>query len=140
MANFRICRRCGNLAELICDGGVPMSCCGQEMEALRPNTTEASGEKHLPVVSAQDSQVRVNVGSASHPMTPEHLIEWVYLQTRRGAQRKRLTPTDPPEVSFRLEDDQAEAVYAYCNLTGFGRRSCDRPFHIFTVAGHGHSP
>ena len=28
MANFRICRRCGNLAELICDGGVPMSCCG----------------------------------------------------------------------------------------------------------------
>ena len=72
MANFRICRRCGNLAELICDGGVPMSCCGQEMEALRPNTTEASGEKHLPVVSAQDNRVRVNVGSASHPMTPEH--------------------------------------------------------------------
>ena len=118
MANFRICRRCGNLAELICDGGVPMSCCGQEMEALRPNTTEASGEKHLPVVSAQDNRVRVNVGSASHPMTPEHLIEWVYLQTRRGAQRKRLAPTVPPEVSFRLEDDQAEAVYAYCNLHG----------------------
>ena len=118
MANFRICRRCGNLAELICDGGVPMSCSGQEMEPLRANTTEASGEKHLPVVSAQDGQVRVNVGSASHPMTPEHLIQWVYLQTKRGAQRKQLQPTDPPEVAFRLEDDQAVAAYAYCNLHG----------------------
>ena len=42
------------------------------------------GEKHLPVVSAQDGQVRVNVGSASHPMTPEHLIQWVYLELLYG--------------------------------------------------------
>lgn len=117
MANFLICRHCGSLAELIC-GDAPMSCCGQKMEPLRPNTTEASGEKHLPVVSAQDGRVRVNVGSTGHPMTQEHLIEWVYLQTRRGAQRKQLKPTDPPEEAFRLEDDEAVAAYAYCNLHG----------------------
>lgn len=118
MANFCICRRCGALAELISGKSVPMSCCGQEMEPLLPNTTEASGEKHLPVASVQGDQVRVNVGSDSHPMTPEHLIQWVYLQTRRGAQRKQLQPTDPPEVAFRLENDEPVAVYAYCNLHG----------------------
>lgn len=118
MAKFQICRRCGSLIELICDGGAPLSCCGQQMEPLRPNTTEAAGEKHLPVASVQDGLVRVSVGSVGHPMTPEHLIQWVYLQTRRGAQRKQLQPTDPPEVSFRLEDDEAQAVYSYCNLHG----------------------
>ena len=38
---FYICRHCGNLIGLIHDAGVPMMCCGQKMEALVPNTTEA---------------------------------------------------------------------------------------------------
>lgn len=49
---FYICRHCGNLIGLIHDAGVPMMCCGQKMEALVPNTTEAAGEKHLPYVHA----------------------------------------------------------------------------------------
>lgn len=118
MAKFQTCRRCGNLIELICDGGAPLSCCGQPMEPLLPNTAEAAGEKHLPVASVEGSLVRVNVGSVGHPMTSEHLIQWVYLQTRHGAQRKQLQPGQPPEVAFRLEDDQAQAVYSYCNLHG----------------------
>lgn len=40
---FYICRHCGNLIGLIHDAGVPMMCCGQKMEALVPNTTEAAG-------------------------------------------------------------------------------------------------
>ena len=47
---FYICRHCGNLIGLIHDAGVPMMCCGQKMEALVPNTTEAAREKHLPYV------------------------------------------------------------------------------------------
>ena len=46
---FYICRRCGNLVGMVHDSGVPMICCGEKMEALVPNTVEASGEKHLPV-------------------------------------------------------------------------------------------
>ena len=46
-AKFYICRHCGNLVGVIHDSGVPMMCCGQKMEALVPNTVEASGEKHL---------------------------------------------------------------------------------------------
>lgn len=48
-AKFYICRHCGNLAVKIQDSGVPMVCCGEKMEALKPNTVEASGEKHLPL-------------------------------------------------------------------------------------------
>lgn len=78
---FYICRHCGNLIGMINDSGVPVVCCGQKMEALVPNPVEASGEKHLPVVTVEDGAINVNVGSADHSMLPEHYIEWVYLQT-----------------------------------------------------------
>ena len=51
-------------------------------------------------------------------MIPEHFIEWVYVQTENGGQRKALKPGDAPNVSFCLGDDKAVAVYAYCNLHG----------------------
>ena len=74
-AKFYICRHCGNLVGMINASGVPMICCGQKMEALIPNTVDASGEKHLPVVTVDGSTVKVNVGSVDHPMAPEHFIE-----------------------------------------------------------------
>ena len=98
---------------MIHDSGVPMMCCGQKMEALEPNTVEASGEKHLPVVAVEDGAINVNVGAVNHPMAPEHFIEWVYVQTENGGQRKALKPGDAPNVSFCLGDDKAVAVYAY---------------------------
>lgn len=115
---FFICRHCGNLINTIHDSGVPVVCCGQKMEELIPNTVEASGEKHLPVVSIQDGVVHVSVGSVAHPMIPEHYIEWIYLQTENGGYRKVLNPGDAPEVKFWLGDDNPVAVYAYCNLHG----------------------
>ena len=115
---FYICRRCGNLVGMVHDSGVPMICCGEKMEALVPNTVEASGEKHLPVAVMDGNVLRVHVGSVDHPMLPEHFIEWVYVQTDQGGQRKALKSGDAPEVSFCLGDDKAAAVYAYCNLHG----------------------
>ena len=115
---FYVCRHCGNLVGMIHDAGVPLVCCGEKMQALEPNTVEASGEKHVPVVSVEDGVVCVRVGSVDHPMLPEHSIQWIYLQTEKGGQRKSLAPGDAPAASFRLEDDKAVAVYAYCNLHG----------------------
>ena len=117
-AKFYICRRCGNLVEMIHDVGVPVFCCGQKMEPLVPNTVDASGEKHLPVVTVADGVVTVNVGSADHPMLPEHFIEWVYVKTENGGPRKALKPGDAPHVSFCIGSDKPVAVYAYCNLHG----------------------
>lgn len=115
---FYICRHCGNLIGIIHDVGVPIYCCGEKMEGLAPNTVEASGEKHVPVVTVQGNEVSVSVGSTAHPMTPEHSIEWVYLQTDKGGQRKALRNDEAPEVKFALKDEHPVAVYAYCNLHG----------------------
>ena len=115
---FRICRHCGNLMGMINDSGVPVVCCGEPTEELVPNTSEGSGEKHIPVVKREEGKVVVNVGSVDHPMLPEHRIEWIYLHTDRGGQRKTLLPSEKPCVTFHIGDEKPLAVYAYCNLHG----------------------
>ena len=115
---FYICEKCGNIVGLVHDGGVPMMCCGQKMKKLEAGVVEASHEKHIPVVSVEGNVVRVSVGSVTHPMSEEHHIAWVYLQTNRGGQRKCLDVTGAPEVVFALVDETPVAVYAYCNLHG----------------------
>lgn len=116
---YFICGHCGNIVELVRDKGVPIVCCGQKMTELRPNSTDASGEKHVPVYSVQGNIVRVAVGAAGHPMMEEHSIEWVAIQTKTGGQRKTLKVGEAPEACFALcEGDEVKAVYAYCNLHG----------------------
>jgi len=115
---FYTCPDCGAILEVIHDSGIAPSCCGMKMDQLLPNTTEASGEKHLPSVRVDGSVVTVNVGSVDHPMEDVHYIEWVYVKTENGGQRKMLKPGQAPSVTFHLGEDRALAVYAYCNLHG----------------------
>lgn len=115
---FYVCEKCGNLVGMIHASGAPMTCCGQKMTEIIPGTVEASREKHIPVVSVDGNTVTVTVGSVLHPMTPEHSIEWVYLLTDVGGQRKNLFPDSTPTVTFALTDEKPIAVYAYCNLHG----------------------
>ena len=116
--NFYICEHCGNLVELIHDVGRAVTCCGQAMKRLEPGAVDASREKHLPVVSVEGNTVTVNVGSAEHPMTEEHSILWICLQTDQGMHRKRLTIGKMPKVTFGIADEIPVAAYAYCNLHG----------------------
>ncbi len=114
---FYICAHCGKMMALVKESGVPVICCGEEMAEVVAGTTEASQEKHIPVYSIEGNKVLVTVGSTLHPMTEEHYIEWVSLQTTSGNQRKALKPGMQPKVCFALcEGDEVEAVYAYCNL------------------------
>ena len=115
---FYKCNHCGNIIGVIHNAGVPMMCCGEKMAELVPGTVEASVEKHLPVVTVDGDTVKVVIGEVEHPMTEEHFIQWVYLQTDRGGQRKCLKAGDAPEVKFALCDEKPVAVYAYCNLHG----------------------
>lgn len=116
---FYICNHCGNIIGKIHDSGVPVVCCGEKMKQLIPGEVEASVEKHLPVVTHNGNTVTAIVGSVNHPMTEEHSITWVYLQTDKGGQRKNLLPGNDPRVTFALADDENPiAVYAYCNLHG----------------------
>ena len=115
---FYICPHCRNTAEMIYDTDIRLFCCGDEMDELRPNTVEASGEKHIPTVALGNGTVDVNVGSVDHPMADTHWIEWIQLVTDRGSQRKFLKPGEAPRVRFLLCDETPLAVYAYCNLHG----------------------
>jgi len=115
---FFKCKHCGNFVGTIYNSGVRMVCCGEEMEEIIANTTEASTEKHLPVVSIVGNTVMVEVGSVTHPMEEKHYIQWIYLQTKNGGQRKCLSPGDEPKAVFALDNDEVIAVYEYCNIHG----------------------
>ena len=116
---FYVCEHCGNLVGTIHDAGVPLVCCGQRMKRLEPGTVEASHEKHIPVAEVKGNTVSVSVGSVEHPMTEEHSILWVYLETSLGTQRRCLSAGDAPHAEFVLsEGERPVAVYAYCNLHG----------------------
>ncbi len=113
---FYICEHCGNFVGILRNAGVPMTCCGENMKELTPNTEEAANEKHLPVIKVDGDIVTVDVGSVPHPMGEDHYITFIYLETEKGGQRKALRPGQEPSVKFALIDDKAVAAYAYCNL------------------------
>ncbi len=114
---FYRCAHCGQIIAVVKKTAVPVMCCGQPMQEIIPGTTDAAAEKHVPVFTVADGVVSVTVGEVAHPMTEEHYIEWVSLQTAQGNQRKSLKPGMEPKVCFRIcEGDEVQAVYAYCNL------------------------
>ena len=117
-AKFFTCEHCGNFVGMIFDAGIPMVCCGDEMTEVVANTEDAAYEKHLPVLRVDGNTVTVEVGSTLHPMIEQHYIQWIYLQTKRGGQRKCLEPGEQPIAMFTLIDDEPVAAFEYCNLHG----------------------
>ena len=115
---FFRCKHCGNLIGMLHDSGQPIVCCGEPMQELIANTSDGATEKHVPVVTVDGDAVHVIVGSVEHPMTDAHYIQWIYLKTEKGGQRKCLTSSDKPAASFKVTDDKPVAVYEYCNLHG----------------------
>ena len=116
---FYKCDVCGNIIAKVEDSGVNVVCCGKEMKEIKANTTDGAHEKHVPVVEINGNMVNVKVGSTEHPMSDEHYIQWIAVETSSGNQRKCLKPGDKPEACFALCDgDEVLAVYEYCNLHG----------------------
>ena len=114
---FFKCEHCGNVVIKVVDSSVPLICCGEKMKELVPNTVDASQEKHVPVVTRlDDCRIKVEVGSVAHPMTPEHHIAFIYVETENGGMRIDLK--DKPEAVFCTCNDKPIAVYEYCNLHG----------------------
>jgi len=56
-------------------------------------------------------------------MAEEHYIEWIYLETKEGVQRKCLKPGDEPKAVFVLnEGDKVVSAYEHCNLHGLWKK------------------
>lgn len=114
---FFKCPMCGNVVVKVVDSGVPVVCCGKPMQELVPNTVDASGEKHVPVVTKlEGGLLKVEVGAVAHPMEEAHHIAFIYVETERGGIRVDLK--DKPEAVVYLGEEKAVAVYEYCNLHG----------------------
>ncbi len=121
---FFVCAHCKKIVTEMHETKVPLMCCGEKMSELIPGTTDAAVEKHVPVVEVKDSTVHVAVGEVSHPMTDEHYIEWIVLETNLGFHVRKLTPADAPKACFNLckcnpeKPEEVVAVYEFCNLHG----------------------
>lgn len=119
---FYKCSKCGQVVAVICKTGMPMTCCDEEMQELIPCSVDASVEKHVPYVEIKGFLAEVRIGEEEHPMLPEHHIEWIALQTKKGCQLVELNPNEAPKAKFELiPGDYVEAVYAYCNLHSLWR-------------------
>ena len=116
---FYKCEVCGKIIAMVKETAVPTMCCGQPMKEIIPGSVDASLEKHVPVVSVDGKKVTVTVGAVEHPMTDEHYIQWIAINTKEGRQRKVLKPGDAPKAVFVLSDsDEYVSALAFCNLHG----------------------
>lgn len=115
--NIFKCALCGNIVEVMHAGGGTLKCCGQPMDLLTENTTDAATEKHVPVVEKTAEGFLVKVGSAAHPMAEEHFIQWIEIIAGDKIYRQFLSPGDAPEAAFKVEAESVKAR-AYCNLHG----------------------
>ncbi len=111
------CPKCGNIVEVLGVGAGTLVCCGQPMSLLTENTTDAATEKHVPVIEKVDGGVKVTVGSVTHPMQDDHLIEWIEVIADGEVHRRFLKPGDAPEATFAVEGDNITAR-ELCNLHG----------------------
>ena len=111
------CAVCGNVTEVMNEGHGTLVCCGRPMERMVGNTTDASQEKHVPVVEKVEGGYLVKVGTTAHPMLEDHYIQWIELHTPLSILFRELRPGDKPEVFFRTTEE-ACCVPAFCNLHG----------------------
>ena len=116
---FFINRTTKEIIEVVLGNDTTFTSEGSKMVELKANSTDAAGEKHVPVITVDGNKVHVVVGSVLHPMTEEHSIQFIALETKQGVQRKALVPTEQPIADFVLaEGDEVVAAYEYCNLHG----------------------
>ena len=82
-------------------------------------TDSTDSEKSSGIIVTGD-KVTIKVGSILHPMTEEHHIVYILLDTKKT--RYEMYPykqKEAPEIIFEIEeDDKPIAVYAVCNLHG----------------------
>ncbi len=114
---FYQCDSCKSIFTFASQPLEKVNCCGSTLNELIPNSTAASLEKHIPVVEQFDNQVIVKVGRETHPMLPEHYIEWIIIETTHGYQQKNLRPGEAPMAEFLLaKGEEVLTAYAYCNI------------------------
>lgn len=121
------CNVCGNIIEVVISGEGELVCCGEPMNLLKANTTDATQEKHVPFFVKKDDELEIRIGSAPHPMVPEHYIQFVEVVSadERYVKRKYLYPNEDPMFILRGYDIGSLTAKEYCNLHGLWEAKYD---------------
>jgi superoxide reductase len=112
------CNICGNIVEVLHEGGGTLVCCAQDMVLFEEKKEDEGNEKHLPVVKVEGNKVIVEIGSVPHPMEDVHYIEWIEVINGEESQKVFLKPGQEPKVEFTFENIGQLRVREYCNLHG----------------------
>ena len=106
-----LCEVCGNVVELLFEGGGKLVCCEKPMIEQIEKKQDEGQEKHVPIISGK----KVTVGSILHPMEEKHYIQWIEATDGFETSKIFLKPEQKPEVEFCFEIKKARI---YCNLHG----------------------
>lgn len=109
---FYRCEICGNLVGLIESADLPLYCCGEEMTCLE-------GEKPSFEIKSEnkDGILKVTFGG-DNGSTPT--LDWAYLQTTKGGQRKALDGGNVAEFAL-TKDENPKEIFAYSTVFGLIR-------------------
>ncbi len=119
-----ICKKCGNIVEVLHEGAGKLFCCGEEMVLFEEKTADTSKEKHVPFIKREGNKYVVLVGeNALHPMEEKHYIEWIELVVDGIIYRKFLNPGDKPEAIFEVPEGKEVSAREYCNIHGLWKGS-----------------
>lgn len=107
------CFKCNSLIKVINDckcNNCSINCCGEEMKTIKPNTTDASIEKHVPEYEIVNNEIKVKV---NHVMEEDHYIEWISYVYDNFEQTIYFKPNEIPMATF--EYIKGATIYSYCN-------------------------
>lgn len=118
------CKICSNIVMIMNEGEGELVCCSQPMEKLEEKVKEEFSEKHLPVIKENENNEKyIQVGEILHPMTKEHHIEWIEVQTDNERKIKFLDIEQKPEFMIK-SDEKILFAREYCNIHGLWKGIC----------------
>ena len=107
------CFKCNAIVRVVedcnCDD-CGIKCCGEQMKALKANTTDGAVEKHVPTYEIKGNTIEVRV---NHVMEEDHYIEWISASYEDGEHVKYLNPNEEPVAEFKYVPGMV--LYSYCN-------------------------
>ena len=110
------CSKCGALVKVLndctCDD-CGITCCGEVMNEVKPNSTDAAFEKHVPTYERKENKLEVKV---NHVMDDDHYIEWICFITESREEYIYFEPGI--EATGVFDDVNTGKLYAYCNKHG----------------------
>ena len=117
------CKKCGAVVEVLddCNCSCGFECCGEKMETLVPNTTDAAIEKHVPTYEVDGKYINVTV---NHVMEEEHYIKWIALVIEHEKFVLKLEPTFP-SAEAKFPYIPGSVIYEYCNKHGLWKKDVE---------------